>query len=567
MIKDKQISTLASKLIKLGGEDAKLLDDFKRTEVTRWLDTGSLILNAHLSGSLKNGAPYGEMMTIAGDPKTGKSFLAINIAVKCLLSGGTVYYYETEGSPIRDRMANNALNTKYPEYVKKMKLMKSENKYEFFSDLPFVIEDKGKFFINIPILKEILLELENSNENNHVECNFLDDIIQYAERKNAVLDDALLISLIKYDFAFCYMKQNLIVDQPETIEDVMESANRILGELLDEKKKILSKKDAVYTPPNLFFILDSYAALNTRAQYENAEGDKGVKADMGTFAKKGKELFAMVSPRINKLGIGWVNTQHIYEKDMGNFRKRTPSGGNGPIYMSAILNMLKKSVDKDKETKEKKGIMVTSEIFESRHSKMTSVEFYISFVKGLNPYFGLQDLLSWDVCGIDRGRFVEFVDIAGRLLDKKVCGLDTICQNVFTYSDIIKVISKADAEALNGHIDNLIEYGFMKSAGTDKLMFTEKLLEQVKDGKYQKIELPVKSVVLNKLSPKWVVKHLQDVVEMKNLYTHEVFTDEVIDKLDVLVGPMFKFGGEMNQSIENEDLDTDTKDGLEDYMA
>ena len=142
MTKDKQISTLASKLIKLGGEDAKLLDDFKRTEVTRWLDTGSLILNAHLSGSLKNGAPYGEMMTIAGDPKTGKSFLAINIAVKCLLSGGTVYYYETEGSPIRDRMANNALNTKYPEYLKKMKLMKSQGKYEFFSDFHLLLKIK-----------------------------------------------------------------------------------------------------------------------------------------------------------------------------------------------------------------------------------------------------------------------------------------------------------------------------------------------------------------------------------------------------------------------------------------
>ena len=570
MATKKTFSSLAEKLIDQSNE-ATLLVDFKKNQTQDFIHTGNYLFNAHLSGSLKKGLPTGEIVTFAGDPKTYKSGLAMNAMINLVFKEYTVYVFETEGSPLKTRIVKHALNTNYKYYGQWVKKLLS-NQYGFFNtDNNYLSKDRKS--INVEYLAGILKELVSVPQEmrDTPQIEFLASFIK-ALKENSKLDERNAKNLIKYDFVFFRLKMMIVIEKPETVEDVIEITNRILKDLLDERNKILLKKDAVYEPQKLYFVLDSYTGLNTRSQYENAEGEKGVKSDMGTFAKMGKALFNMISIRCEKLGIGWLNTAHIYEKDMGNFRQRTPSGGNGPLYMSSIIPMFSKTVEKDKETKERKGIKVTSHIFESRHAKMTSVMLYIPFEKCMNDYFGLEEYVGWHICGIDKGRYDEFIDLANEMMLKKLLSKDDFTTKIFTLDDFKKSLSKAKAEALDGHIEIMADNGWIETIEGGKFKFTKKLEKQFdKDGKYQKIvsteEKPLMSVVLNPNSPKWVVKHLGKMIETKELYTHEVFTDEVIDKLDEVIKPLFQFGNDQS-SIDDvlAAADKIAADSIDDFL-
>lgn len=73
-------------------------DDDDVITTTEFIDTGSYIFNAALSGSLYGGFPSNRISVLAGDPATGKSFFAMS-AVKAFLdkhSNGMVVYFDTE---------------------------------------------------------------------------------------------------------------------------------------------------------------------------------------------------------------------------------------------------------------------------------------------------------------------------------------------------------------------------------------------------------------------------------------------------------------------------------------
>jgi RecA/RadA recombinase len=81
-----------------------LLKDFNDFESTEFLDTGNCLLNALWSGSIIAGAPNNKIVTIAGDPKTGKSFLLFNIMKSFQENGYFLYYFETENSPTKKKL-------------------------------------------------------------------------------------------------------------------------------------------------------------------------------------------------------------------------------------------------------------------------------------------------------------------------------------------------------------------------------------------------------------------------------------------------------------------------------
>jgi hypothetical protein len=43
----------------------------------------------------------------------------------------------------------------------------------------------------------------------------------------------------------------------------------------------------------------------------------------------------------------------------------------------------------------------------SRFTIPEQIKFHISFTNGCNPYVGLQDYVTWDACGIERGKLEE----------------------------------------------------------------------------------------------------------------------------------------------------------------
>jgi RecA/RadA recombinase len=86
-----------------GSEYADIVEDgITGSDVNRWIDTGSYVLNALVSGSIYLGLPGNKISAFAGSEATGKTFFALT-AVKNFLDeteeeGGIVIYWDTEAA-------------------------------------------------------------------------------------------------------------------------------------------------------------------------------------------------------------------------------------------------------------------------------------------------------------------------------------------------------------------------------------------------------------------------------------------------------------------------------------
>lgn len=70
---------------------------------------------------------------------------------------------------------------------------------------------------------------------------------------------------------------------------------------------------------------------------------------------------------------------------------------------SIILNLSKAKL---KEGANQTGIVVTAKPDKNRFCKPTVVKFHISYDHGMNPFVGLEEYMAWDICGVQRGKFI-----------------------------------------------------------------------------------------------------------------------------------------------------------------
>jgi len=89
---DKQLSKIE------GFESGSILETNEFSKTTEWISTGNYLLNAQLSGSLFGGIANNRSIGIAGDPSTGKTFLAMNITREAQKQDYDVIYCDTEGA-------------------------------------------------------------------------------------------------------------------------------------------------------------------------------------------------------------------------------------------------------------------------------------------------------------------------------------------------------------------------------------------------------------------------------------------------------------------------------------
>jgi hypothetical protein len=184
--------------------------------------------------------------------------------------------------------------------------------------------------------------------------------------------------------------------------------------------------------------------------------------DMGIRSKELRSLFRVITLDLTGVKIPLICTNHTTTGNIGGFMPtKEAAGGDGPIFSMSNVIMLSKAQLKEGDTRT--GIIVTSTPKKARFTRPYAVKFHISFMNGMNPYVGLQDFVSWESCGIQRGKLE---------VDKKT--------------------------------------GEMKFEG-------------------------------NESSPRWAVRHLGKTVASTQLFTPEVFTREVLEKLDeTVIGPHFK---------------------------
>ena len=109
------MSFLQSVIKELNNEYASVVDDgVSAGDCDSFVDTGSYILNALISGSLYGGLPANKITALAGESSTGKTFFALSIVKNFLQSNpdGQVIYFESESAISKDMMHTRGIDVK-----------------------------------------------------------------------------------------------------------------------------------------------------------------------------------------------------------------------------------------------------------------------------------------------------------------------------------------------------------------------------------------------------------------------------------------------------------------------
>jgi len=109
------MSFLNTIIKELDNEFASVVDDgIAAGDCSSFVDTGSYILNALISGSIFGGFPSNKITALAGESGTGKTFFALSIVKNFLHSNplAQAIYFETESAISKDMMLSRDIDVK-----------------------------------------------------------------------------------------------------------------------------------------------------------------------------------------------------------------------------------------------------------------------------------------------------------------------------------------------------------------------------------------------------------------------------------------------------------------------
>ena len=198
----------------------------------------------------------------------------------------------------------------------------------------------------------------------------------------------------------------------------------------------------------------------------------------------------------------------LSHNSMSMFTSKEISGGGGLKYNASIIFMLSKGklddAEGEKRAKEKNvdaakvGITIYVTPFKQRFAKPIKVQIHIPFFKKPNPFVGLERFVSWEACGILRG----------------------------------KCLTEKEFNKLS-ESDQAICKPFTKTDGSKAFAYPRETARSL------------------------VCKHLDGEIPLTELFTDKVFTQEVLHELDTkIIIPTFSL-----PSVESlEDLEELTKE-------
>ena len=92
---------------------SKVSDGVAAGDTSSFVDTGSYIFNAVVSGSLFGGIPSNKVTALAGESSTGKTFFALSVVRNFLdnNSNGGVIYFESESALSKDMIESRGIDS------------------------------------------------------------------------------------------------------------------------------------------------------------------------------------------------------------------------------------------------------------------------------------------------------------------------------------------------------------------------------------------------------------------------------------------------------------------------
>lgn len=156
---DKETLKVFEKLEKLNPE-AKFLNESALSTVTSWVDTGCMVLNSIISGSLYGGVPVGRITGFAGPSAAGKTYIINKILANGQKQGMMPVIFDTEAAIDVGSTTGVGLDPSGVKYVPVHTVEECRNQISAFLD--GVIEAKlfGKFILSIDSLGNLASQKE-----------------------------------------------------------------------------------------------------------------------------------------------------------------------------------------------------------------------------------------------------------------------------------------------------------------------------------------------------------------------------------------------------------------------
>ena len=141
---------------------ATYLEDSTLSRVGGWIDTGSYVLNAIVSGSIHGGIPKGRVTMLGGESMTGKTLFVLKILANAQKEGLIPVIFDTENAVDPEGAARIGLDISKVKYVPCVTIEQTRNAlYKFLTS----VKEKGlegKFIVAIDSLGNLQSELEHS---------------------------------------------------------------------------------------------------------------------------------------------------------------------------------------------------------------------------------------------------------------------------------------------------------------------------------------------------------------------------------------------------------------------
>jgi RecA/RadA recombinase len=286
--------------------------------------------------------------------------------------------------------------------------------------------------------------------------------------------------------------QNFGVDPEKFDHQPLSDLAKFRTSITTLTKKMMEAKEKGYKTPKIMVCLDSLGMLATTKEIDDAISGNTA-ADM-TRAKTIRSLFRIITSDLTGLGIPFVFTNHTYAST-GMFPTVNLSGGGGLIYSASVILALSKA--QIKEGTVQTGIIVSVKTLKNRFGKPIPIKFHIRWDKGMNRFIGMEEYMSWDTCGIQRG-------------------------NMFPTKDYEK--------------------------WTDAVKATAKPFENPKDGQTWYF-------VPKETARYYIVKHLGEGVTAQELFSERVWSTEVLEQInEKCIKPKFSYGSEIEGDAIDEFL-------------
>lgn len=156
---DKETLKVFDKLEKLNPE-AKFLSESALSTVNSWVDTGCMVLNSIISGSLYGGVPVGRITGFAGPSAAGKTYIINKILANGQKQGMVPVIFDTEAAIDASSTTGVGLDPSGVKYVPVQTVEECRNQISAFLDGVIEAKMQGKFILSIDSLGNLASQKE-----------------------------------------------------------------------------------------------------------------------------------------------------------------------------------------------------------------------------------------------------------------------------------------------------------------------------------------------------------------------------------------------------------------------